>query len=57
MLQYLLQEADAADGLPLEPPGFTVSRIVAPVSLGTGLRQVIPHLGIDLFNEMLQFGR
>ena len=56
MLQDFLQETDAADGLPLDAPGLAISRIVAPVSLGAGLREVIGHLGVNLFNQMLQLG-
>ena len=54
MLQDLLQETDPADGLPVHPPRFTVSRIIAPVSLGAGLREVVRHLRINLVDQMLQ---
>jgi hypothetical protein len=57
MFQNLLQEADAADGLRLPPPSFAVSRILAPVSLCAGLRNLIPHLRIDHADKMIQLGR
>ena len=57
MLQDLLQETDAADGLSLYPPCFTVSRILAQVPLGAGLREVVLHFGVNLVDKMLQLGR
>ena len=54
VLQNTLQETDTADGLPLDAPGFTVARIVAPVPLGAGLRKVVRHLGVHLVYKMLQ---
>ena len=54
MLQYLLQETDTADGLRLDPPGFAVSRILAQVTLGAGLREIVLHLGINHVDELLQ---
>ena len=56
MLQDLLQEADAADGLGLDAPRFAVSCIFAQVPLGTGLREVVLHLGVNLAHQMLQLG-
>ena len=57
MLQDLLQETDTADGLRLDAPRFTVSRIFAQIPLGPGLREVVLHLGINLVDKMLQLGR
>ena len=57
MLQDLLQKADTADGLSLHPPRFTVAGIVTAVSLGAGLREVVLHLRINLFDQVSQLGR
>ena len=56
MLQDLLQETDTADGLRLDPPCFTVSRILTQVPLGAGFREVVLHLGVDLVDQVLQLG-
>ena len=57
MLQDLLQETDTAYRLRLHTPCFAVSGIIASVSLGAGLRKVVPHLWINLVYKMLQLGR
>ena len=57
MLQNPLQETDPADGPGLFPPCLTVSCILTPVSLCAGLGEVLPHLGIDHVDKMIQLGR
>ena len=57
MLQDLLQETDAADSLRLDPPRFPVSGIIAPVPLGTGLREFVLHLRINFVDQVLQLTR
>ena len=57
MLQNLLKETDATDGLSLDAPCFTVTGVVAAVSLGTGLRKVFLHCGVDLVDKVAEFCR
>ena len=56
VLQDLLQEADAADGLRLPPSCFTVARILAPVALGAGFSDMVTHFWIDHGYKVVQFG-
>ena len=56
MLQHFLQETDTADGLPLDPPGLTVSRVVTPVPLGAGLRELFLHFGVNHADQVVQLG-
>ena len=56
MVQNLLQETDTADGLRLESPRFTVSRILAAVALRTCLREVLPYIRVDHIDKVVQLG-
>ena len=57
ILQDLLQETDAADGLGLPAPCFTVSGILTPVSLRTGLGHHFAYLRVDHADKVIQLGR
>ena len=56
IIQDLLKETDTADGLRLHSPCFTISRIIASVSLGASLRKVVLHLGVDHLDKVLKLG-
>ena len=57
MFQNLLQKLDTADGLPLYAASLTVTSIIAPVPLGTHLRKIFRHFGVNLVDKVVQLGR
>lgn len=56
MLEYFLQEADAADSLALGPSGSPVFEILAKVTLGPGLGQFVLDARIFHVDEIIEFG-
>ena len=57
MFHNFLQESDTADGLRLPAPRFTVTGILAPVTLSAGLRHLVPDFGIDHGDKVIQLSR
>ena len=54
MFQNLLKETNPAYGLRLHTLCFTIARIIATVALRGCLREIFPHLGIDLADKAVQ---